>query len=136
MEHDPVVPRMVDAELAVGAAAREQRFGWVRVSGRGGRGRGAELRERLLEGGHGQVLSVGEVQVNRRRRDPDLPGHAAQGQPVQIAGRRQDVARGLDDLLPQAIPLAARVALPDRGPLRRTGTLPLHDYPSTVDEEL
>jgi hypothetical protein len=59
MEQDAVVPRMVDAELAVRAAAGEQRLGRVGARGRGSRRRGAELPERLLKGATARCSASG-----------------------------------------------------------------------------
>jgi hypothetical protein len=76
---------MVLGEVQVGRADRVQPS-----PGRVGRQGGAQLRLQLREGlphhrEHDRRL-VREVPVDRRRRDPDLPGHRPQGDRLLVAG--------------------------------------------------
>jgi hypothetical protein len=71
---------MLQAEVTVGTAARQQFLARVADPGGCGSRRGGQVGERLRCRSNGEVLDVGEMQVDRGRRDTDPAGDPAQGQ--------------------------------------------------------
>jgi hypothetical protein len=61
--------------------------------------RAPELGEPLLDHRHHQLVAVGEVQVDRGRRDADLGGHAADRELVRVASAVEERGRRPDELV-------------------------------------
>ena len=106
-EQDPIFLGVVQAEPHVGVRAQPERFEWIVGSGRGLLQDPIEAREVPLAYREDQFELVGEVQVDRWRGHPDLVRHGTDGDLLHVSRPDQQALGSGEDLLPEALALAA-----------------------------
>jgi len=109
-DEDPIAGGMSERVAGVGRAHGVKRPYWVRPGPVGG---GFDLVEQ-----HGELLCddgvddrgpAGEVDEERRGRDPDTPSQSAHGDRLFAVGAFELCGSGSDDVVSEAEPLTARV---------------------------